>query len=89
MRRMQIYLPEDLHRELVYMGKQEEKPTAEIIRTLLHAGVTQKEKRKKKNAGDTLLALTKLGMKGPGDLSTNLFDYLYGEKSDYARGRKK
>ena len=92
MQRFQIYLPEDLSIELKLLAKREQKPTAQIIRTVLHAGLNQKNK-KKKNAGDFLLNLAKMGeksnMKTPDDLSTNLIDYLYGEKSEYATHKRK
>lgn len=87
MLRTQIYLPEDLTRDLKFMAQKEDKPTAEIIRSLLKEGI--RKRKTGKSAGKTLLELTKLGAKGPGDLSTNLFDYLYGKKSDYAKRKRK
>lgn len=87
MLRTQVYLPEELDQDLKLLAKKEEKAVAELIRELLREGLARK-KRKRKNAGDTLLDIAKLAGKGPGDLSTNLFDYLYGEKSDYARKKR-
>lgn len=87
MLRTQIYLPEDLTRDLKFMAQKEDKPTAQIIRDLLKEGL--RKRKGGKSAGETLLELANLGVKGPGDLSTNLFDYLYGKKSDYAKRRKK
>ena len=86
MLRTQIYLPEDLLLELKFLSQKEDKPTAKVIREILNDGV--RRKKKKKNAGTTLIELSKLAAHGPGDLSTNLFDYLYGKKSDYARRKK-
>lgn len=83
MLRTQIYLPEELSQELKLVAKKEEKPTAELIRELLSRALRQR--KRKRNAGDTLLEIAKIGAKGPSDLSTNLFDYLYGKKSDYAK----
>lgn len=87
MLRTQVYLPEELDQDLKLLAKKEEKAVAELIRELLREGLARK-KRKRKNAGDTLLDIAKLAGKGPRDLSTNLFDYLYGEKSDYARKKR-
>jgi len=87
MLRIQVYLPEELDRELKLLAKKESKAVAKLIRELLHDGLV-KRKRRKKNAGDTLLEIAKLVGKGPKDLSSNLFDYLYGKKSDYARKKK-
>lgn len=87
MLRTQIYLPEELSQELKMLAYREAKPTAVVIRELLHKALRIEKKNKKKNAGDTLLAIAKLGkgVKGPSDLSTNFFDYAYGKKSSYAR----
>lgn len=86
MQRTQIYLPEDLLLELKLLSQKEEKPTARVIRELLRDSVQRKQKRK--NAGTTLKEIARLAAPGPRDLSTNLFDYLYGKKSDYARRKK-
>lgn len=85
MLRTQIYLPEELSQELKLLAKKEEKPTAKLVRELLDEGV--KKRKKKKNAGTILKEIAALAVEGPGDLSTNLFDYLYGKKSDYAKKR--
>lgn len=85
MLRTQVYLPEELDQELKLLAKKEGKPKAEVIREFLGKGL----KRRKRNAGTTLKEIAALAVEGPGDLSTNLFDYLYGKKSDYAKKRKK
>ena len=38
--------------------------------------------------GEVLLKMAERAGHGPRDLSSNLFDYLYGDKSDYARPKK-
>lgn len=83
--RTQIYLPEELKKELKYLAQKEKKPVSEIIRR----AVSKEVKKKQENAGETLLKIASYAKEGPGDLSTNLFDYLYGEKSDYRIGKKK
>ena len=85
MLRTQIYLPKDLLLELKLLSQKEEKPTAKIIRELLHDSVRRKKKRK--NAGDLLLKLARLGARGPKDLSKNFYEYAYGKKSSYAKRR--
>lgn len=87
MLRSQIYLPEELIQDLRWLAEKEAKPTSEVIRELLSEGL--KKKARKSNAGDTLLSIAKIAAKGPTDLSTKLFDYLYGEKSDYGRRKRK
>ena len=82
---MQIYIPDDLKSDLTLLAQREKISVADIIRRAVNKEVhTQRRK-----APSTLAKLAKLGMKGPGDLSTNLFDYLYGEKSDYASKKAK
>lgn len=88
MLRTQVYLPEELSQELKLLAKKEEKPTAELIRELLSKALKQRKRKRKRNAGDTLMEIAKINARGPDDLSTNLFDYLYGEKSDYAKKNK-
>lgn len=78
--RTQIYLPEDLKQDLEFLARKEKRPVADIVRRALKNELG----RKRETAGDTLLKIASMAVKGPGDLSTNFFDYLYGEKSDYA-----
>lgn len=81
--RTQIYLPEDLKQDLEFLAKREKKPVAEIVRRVL-----KREMASKKEATTDIFAkIASYAGKGPRDLSTNMFDYLYGEKSDY-RTRK-
>lgn len=77
--RTQIYLPEDLYREISWLAKKEKKAKAQVIREAL---VKEVEKNKG-NAGETLLKLAamakKYKWKGPRDLSINHDKYLYEE----------
>lgn len=77
--RTQVYLPEDLYYSIDQAARKEKKVKAAIIREALQRGLTQK--RAKKNAGQALLELAKLGeklnFKAPKDLSVNHDKYLY------------
>lgn len=77
--RKQVYLTPEIDRELMITARREGKAVAAVIREILDAKL--KVKAKKEPAGAVLLRMTENAFKGPGDLSTNLFDYLYGEKS--------
>lgn len=84
--RTQVYLPEDLKLQLQVYAQNENVPVSEIIRRSVHEEINKKSKI---NTGNTLLKIASMAVKGgPKDLSTNLFDYLYGKKSDYAKNRK-
>lgn len=85
--RTQIYLPEDLKLQLLVYSQQEELPVSEIVRRSI---TKELGKKNKVNAGSTLLKIASMATKkGPKDLSTNIFEYLYGEKSDYAKDKRK
>lgn len=75
MTRTQIYLPEDVYLQIKLTAKREGKPAAFLIRKYIVSGI---KKGKKTTAREALLGLVKLGIKGPGDLSTRHDDYLYG-----------
>lgn len=83
--RMQIYIPDDLKSDLTMLARREKISVADIIRR----AVKKEVQGKQLSAPSALRQLSKIGGKGPGDLSTNLFDYLYGDKSDYAPTKKK
>lgn len=86
--RKQIYLTKELAQDVYLLSLKEKKSQAEVVREVLTEGVNRQFRRLKKKTG-SLLDLAKLGFKGgPSDLSTNLFDYLYGEKSDYAEKKR-
>ncbi|OGM31427.1 hypothetical protein A2630_01375 [Candidatus Woesebacteria bacterium RIFCSPHIGHO2_01_FULL_44_10] len=76
--RTQVYLPEDLYQELRLLARREEQPAAKVIRDLLKTGLKKRVKSKKRNAGDLLLEIAKIGARGPKDLSVNHDKYLYG-----------
>ncbi len=75
--RTQIYLPEELYREIGWLAKKEKKAKAQVIRE----AIEKKVEKKRGNAGETLLKLAamakKYKWKGPKDLSTNHDKYLY------------
>lgn len=76
MLRTQIYLPEEIHSELLEWARKMELPMAELVRRLIKAGLQRKESLFEK--GNDLLKLAKLKIKGgPTDLSEKLDSYLY------------
>ena len=88
MLRKQIYFTEELDREVKFRALKQKKTEAEVIRNLLYDGLKKDKglkrdqvKKEFENAGDFLLSLATLNVKGPKDLSENLDDYLYGAKS--------
>lgn len=87
MQRMQLYITPEIDRALKTTAKQKGKRMAQIAREILAKGL--KVKQKPESPGMFLLDLAAMGFKGPGDLSTNLTSYLYGEKSpNYGRHKK-
>jgi hypothetical protein len=81
--RTQVYLTEEQAQTIKLRSRQERKPEAQLIRELLDAGLSAGQ-MPRQSVGDALLELAELGKKlgasGPTDLSTNLDDYLYGDK---------
>lgn len=81
--RTQVYIEEHQSREIKTKAKITKKSEAEIIRAALEIGLPKVNFKPKGNA-EGLQALVDLGkklnIKGPPDLSTNLDDYLYGDK---------
>lgn len=90
MKRTQIYLPEDLYREIAHLAEKEGKPKAQIIRERLKANLASTRVGKAKNAGEALLELAELGkkfnIKGPKNLSVTIDKYLY-EEYDFENHR--
>lgn len=87
MQRMQLYITPEIDRALKTTARQKGKRTAQVVREILAKGL--KVKQKPESPGTFLLELASMGFKGPGDLSTNLTSYLYGEKSPiYGRYKK-
>lgn len=74
--RTQVYLTEDIYTRIQLAAKREQKKAAAIVRELLQKGLV---KKKKQTLGEALLELSKIGAKGPRDLSTNHDTYLYEE----------
>lgn len=82
--RKQFYVTPEIDRALIILARQEGKPVAEIHREILKKGL--KTHKAKANSADVLFKITGIAKKGPKDLSSNLFSYLYGEKSpNYGR----
>ena len=77
MERVNIYLPKQLRQQIQMQARRVNRPQAEVIRELLEKGLEITAP----SVGNPLLDLVKIGFKGgPPDLSTNLDDYLYGDK---------
>jgi predicted DNA-binding protein len=74
MLRTQLYLPEELRREINIVAKKENKPAAQVIRELLKTGI---DARNQDSIGQAFSRLTQIKANGPKDLSTNLDKYLY------------
>lgn len=83
--RKQLYLSPDLALDVRILALKEGKSQAEVIRQALSEGVVRRFREIRNKHKSSLLDLAKLGFRGPGDLSSNLFDYLYGKKSEYAK----
>ncbi|MDP3733339.1 MAG: hypothetical protein Q8Q91_02240 [Candidatus Daviesbacteria bacterium] len=77
--RKQFYVTPEIDRALIILARQEGKPVAEIHRETLEKGLKIRSSQKKTIS--VLDRITGIAKKGPGDLSTNLFSYLYGDKS--------
>jgi hypothetical protein len=79
--RTQVYLTEDLARDIKLLARREQKPEAEVIREVLAKGLKTSASRRQESTGESLLRLGAIGAKGETDLSTRIDDYLYGEQS--------
>ena len=85
MKRTQLYLHEDDCLTIQALASQNEVSQAEIIRQAIKDGLKAlKIKNVKKSALVSLEEFSLMGKKGPKDLGSNMNDYLYGKKSDYA-----
>ncbi len=82
--RTQVYLTEEQARDIKLQALREKKREAEVIRELLDKGLRVTHAATGETTGHALMKLVdlgkRLGMTGPRDLSTNLDDYLYGDK---------
>jgi hypothetical protein len=82
MLRRQIYLTEDIERNIISISRREQKNSSQVIRELIEDGLKRKQQA---SLGDALLGFAALGekydltAKTPPDLSEHLDDYLYGD----------
>jgi hypothetical protein len=81
--RKQIYLTEDLDRQIHLTAASERKPAAQVVREVLHAGFLQRKPAR--TAGAALLGLAKLGEElgltsDDPYLSRNIDSYLYDDQ---------
>lgn len=84
MLRKQLYIPEELQRQIKLLVLKEKKTEAEVVRELLASALDRKKRvkgRSFRNPADFLLSIALYKVKGPRDLSSRLDDYLYGRKS--------
>lgn len=78
--RKQLYITSDIDRALDIESKRQGKSQSEVIRQIFRKELGLNKKAK--NPSGALLRIAENSFsEGPGDLSTNLFSYLYGEKS--------
>ena len=82
--RTHIYITEEQARDIKLRAKRERRRESDVARELLERGRFISQGRKQESLGEALLRLAEVGKKfgltGPTDLSTNLDDYLYGDK---------
>jgi hypothetical protein len=86
--RTQIYLTEKQYRVLKEKSHEENESIAGVLRKLVDKEIVQVQDKaasnKKKNVGNTLLAMARRAEKecysGPPDLASNVDAYLYGGK---------
>ncbi len=76
--RTQIYLDEDIHKDLTFLARREKESMAKLARDILKEGI-QRRKKLDKSGKEVLKKLLAMKIKGgPSDLSSNLDHYLYG-----------
>lgn len=76
--RTQIYIPEELHRQLLNYANKNSQSMAGIVREFIQEGI-EKNTPDYKSGKETLKAMLKSNFRGgPKDLSKNLDHYLYG-----------
>jgi hypothetical protein len=82
--RTHIYITEEQARDIKRRARRERRRESDVARELLERGRFVSQGRRQEFLGDALLRLAEVGKKfgltGPTDLSTNLDDYLYGDK---------
>ncbi len=76
--RTQIYLPDDLHSQLIQLARAKSTSMAEVTRNFIEKGL--KTSRNIDTSGKTVMRkIANMNIKkGPKDLSYNLDHYLYG-----------
>lgn len=79
--RTQIYLTEEQSLDIKERARRERRREADVIRELLDRGRTSSQGLTRTNLNDLFTKLNALNLSGPTDLSTNLDDYLYGDKA--------
>ena len=83
MRRTHVYLTDKQKAMIELLAKRHLTPEAEVIRELIEAGLQAQTQDVAPATG--LLELVqlgeRLGVRGPGDLSTRHDDYLYGDEA--------
>ncbi len=80
--RTQIYLTEDLMKNIKLRARLAGKPEAQVIRDLVSEGLKSAAKKgelTRETTGESLLRLAKVGGRGPADTSERIDDYLYGK----------
>lgn len=82
--RTHVYLTENQSQAIKLRSRRDQRPEAEVLREIIDKGLTVEDSTARMSTGQSLLQLAELGKKygarGPTDLSTNLDDYLYGDK---------
>lgn len=84
--RKQLYLTEQLNKDLTFTALRRNETVADVVRRILQEGL-EREKKKRRGSASVLLKIAGKGgnTNVPRDLSENLFDYLYGDKSSFAQ----
>lgn len=82
--RTHIYITEEQAHDIKRRAKRERRRESDVARELIERGRFISQGRRQESLGNVLLRLAesgkKSGLSGPTDLSTNLDDYLYGDK---------
>lgn len=82
--RTQMYLDEDIHKNLVSLAMQKKISMAKLARDILKEGILKKKTRDISGKGVLRKLLTIKATGGPIDLSQNLDHYLYGSVKKHA-----
>jgi hypothetical protein len=79
--RTQVWLTEDQSKYIKERARSEKRKPADVLRELVDRGRLVSQGERKENAQAFLARIKKLNLTGPTDLSTNLDDYLYGDRA--------